>query len=128
MTDLPRGDGGKNHNVPGNGVDEFAVVGSIAYKSNQDPICVAAMDDPGPANNETNPGTYVFWATVQHVHAAEGGQAIVGNVNASPEGVGAREKTGGQPHAQLAYAPGVAMPRQVEAERAAVPRAGGAGV
>jgi hypothetical protein len=26
--------------------------------------------------------------TVQHVHVAEGGQAIVGNVSASPEGVG----------------------------------------
>ena len=56
------GDGGKNHNVPGNGVDEFAVVGSIAYNSNQDPICVAAIDDPGPANYDTNPGTHVFWS------------------------------------------------------------------
>jgi len=27
--------------------------------------------------------------TVQHVRVAEGGQAIVGNVNATPEGVGA---------------------------------------
>ena len=33
--------------------------------------------------------------TVQHVHVAEGGQAIVGNVNAPAEGVGAREKIGG---------------------------------
>jgi hypothetical protein len=64
--------------------------------------------------------------TVQHVHVAEGGQAIVGNVNA-PEGVGARKKSEDQPHA-LAYAPGVAMPRQIEAERATVPRAGSAGV
>src|ERR1700674_2745216 len=30
--------------------------------------------------------------TVQHVHVAESGQAIVGNVNAAPEGVGARKK------------------------------------
>ena len=30
--------------------------------------------------------------TVQHVHVAEGGQAIVGNVNATPEGVGAPKK------------------------------------
>jgi hypothetical protein len=66
--------------------------------------------------------------TVQHVHVAEGGQAIVGNVNASAEGVGAQKKIGVQPHAQLAYAPGVEMPRQIEAERAAVPLAGGAGV
>jgi hypothetical protein len=66
--------------------------------------------------------------TVQHVHVAEGGQAIVGNVNAPPEGVGAREKRGDQPHAKLTYAPGVEMPRQVEAERATVPSPGGAGV
>ena len=65
--------------------------------------------------------------TVQHVHVAEGGQAIVGNVNASAEGVGATEKVKEQPHA-LAYAPGVAMPRQIEAERATVPSAGGARV
>jgi hypothetical protein len=65
--------------------------------------------------------------TVQHVHVAEGGQAIVGNVNAPTEGVGARKKVGDQPHA-LAYAPGVEMPRQVEAERATVPRAGRSGI
>jgi len=64
---------------------------------------------------------------VQHVHVAEGGQAIVGNVNAPAEGVGARKKSEVQPHA-LAYAPGVEMPRQIEAERATVPRAGGSGV
>jgi hypothetical protein len=65
--------------------------------------------------------------TVQHVHVAEGGQAIVGNVNAPDEGVGAQKKSEGQPHAQLTYAPGVEMPRQIEAERATVPSAGGAG-
>jgi hypothetical protein len=65
--------------------------------------------------------------TVQHVHVAEGGQAIVGNVTSPTEGVGARKKSEDQPHA-LGYAPGVAMPRQIEAERATVPRAGGAGV
>jgi hypothetical protein len=58
--------------------------------------------------------------TVQHVHVAEGGQAIVGNVNAPPEGVGAR-KSEDQPHAKLTYAPGVEMPRQIETERATVP-------
>ena len=58
--------------------------------------------------------------TVQHVHVAEGGQAIVGNVNASAEGVGARNKKEVQPHA-LAYAPGVAMSCDIEAEREAVP-------
>jgi hypothetical protein len=60
--------------------------------------------------------------TVQHVHVAEGGQAIVGNVSAPAEGVGARKKSEDQPHA-LAYAPGVEMPRQIEAERATVPSA-----
>jgi hypothetical protein len=64
--------------------------------------------------------------TVQHVHVAEGGQAIVGNVNAPAEGVGARKKTEDQPHA-LGYAPGVEMPRKIEAERATVPRAGSSG-
>ena len=61
--------------------------------------------------------------TVQHVHVAEGAQAIVGNVNTPPEGVETTEKVGGQPHA-LAYAPGVEMPRQIEAERTTVPSAG----
>ncbi len=65
--------------------------------------------------------------TVQHVHVAEGGQAIVGNVNAPAPGVGVHEKAKEQPHA-LAYAPGVEMPRQIEAERLTVPRAGGSGV
>jgi hypothetical protein len=65
--------------------------------------------------------------TVQHVHVADGGQAIVGNVSASAEGVGARKKSEDQPHA-LGYAPGVAMPRQIEAERATVPSSGGARV
>jgi hypothetical protein len=62
--------------------------------------------------------------TVQHVHVAEGGQAIVGNVSAPSPGGGATEKVKEQSHA-LAYAPGVEMPRQIEAERAAVPIAGG---
>ena len=64
--------------------------------------------------------------TVQHDHVAEGGQAIVGNVNAPTEEVGARKKSEDQPHA-LAYAPGVEMPRQIEAERATVPIAGNSG-
>jgi hypothetical protein len=65
--------------------------------------------------------------TVQHVHVAEGGRAIVGNVNAPAHGGGAHEKTGVQPRA-LAYAPGVEMPRQIETERATVPSPGGSGV
>jgi len=58
--------------------------------------------------------------TVQHVHVAEGGRAIVGNVSAPAPGVGAKEKAKEQPHA-LAYAPGVAMSCDIEAEREAVP-------
>ena len=58
--------------------------------------------------------------TVQHVHVAEGGQAIVGNVNAPAEGGRGARKNGDQPHA-LGYAPGIAMPREIKAERVAVP-------
>ena len=64
--------------------------------------------------------------TVQHVHVADCGQAIVGNVTTPAEGVGARKKPEVQPPA-LGYAPGVAMPRQIEAERATVPIAAVAG-
>ena len=59
---------------------------------------------------------------VQHVHVAEGGQAIVGNVSAPAEEVGARKETEDQPYA-LGYAPGVAMPRQIETEWTEVPSA-----
>lgn len=55
------GDNALNHNVPGNGGDEFAVVGSIVYNSNTDPICVSALDNPGPANLDSIPGTHIFW-------------------------------------------------------------------
>jgi hypothetical protein len=61
---------------------------------------------------------------VEHVHVHQGGQAIVGNVNTPAEGAGSRENVGGQPHA-VGYAPGVEMPRQIEAEREAMPVAGG---
>ena len=60
--------------------------------------------------------------TVQHVHVAEGGQAIVGNVSTTAAGGGAIEKSEEQPHA-LGYAPGIEMPRQIEEERAPVPSA-----
>ena len=45
--------------------------------------------------------------TVEHVHVHEGGQAIVGNVEAP--GGGLAPKSGDQPHA-LAHAPGTTMP------------------
>jgi hypothetical protein len=39
------------HNVPGIGIDNFAVVGSIAYKAAQDTGCLGAVDIVAPANN-----------------------------------------------------------------------------
>jgi hypothetical protein len=59
---------------------------------------------------------------VQHVNVGDGGQAIVGNVSPPEPGGGANGKAGEQPDA-LGYAPGVEMPRQIEEERAPVPRA-----
>jgi hypothetical protein len=59
----------------------------------------------------------------QHVHVGEGGQAIIGDVNTPALGVGATEKAKEQPHA-LGYASSLEMPRQIEAERSSVPRAG----
>jgi hypothetical protein len=49
--------------------------------------------------------------TIQHVHVAEGGHAIVGNVSTPTQGGGVLKKSEVQPHS-LGYAPGVAMPRQ----------------
>jgi hypothetical protein len=49
-----------NHNVPGNGTDYFAVVGSIAQNSAQDGVCVAAVDFVGPANFDAVAGTHAF--------------------------------------------------------------------
>ena len=63
---------------------------------------------------------------VEHVNVHAGGQAVVGNVSAPAPGGGAREKNGEQPHA-LGYAPGITLPREIEAERVAVPSAGCAG-
>jgi hypothetical protein len=56
--------------------------------------------------------------TVEHVHVHNGGQAIVGNVEAPGGGLAA--KSGDQPHAQLAYAPGTTLP-SADASRDAVP-------
>ena len=53
-------DGGINHNVPGNGVDYFAVVGSIAQNAAQDAICLAAVDFVGPANYDSLAGTHLY--------------------------------------------------------------------
>jgi hypothetical protein len=53
-------DGALNHNVPGNGCDYFAVVGSMAQNAANDPICLAAIDLVGPANFDANAGTHFF--------------------------------------------------------------------
>lgn len=64
--------------------------------------------------------------TVEHVHVHSGGQAVVGVVG-TPGG-GDRTKSEDQPHAkEIAYAPGVEMPRPIEAEWSAMPIAGGSG-
>jgi hypothetical protein len=55
-------DAALNHDVPGNGLDEWAVVGSIAQDSNADPICLAAVDNVAPANYDHLPGTHIFVA------------------------------------------------------------------
>jgi hypothetical protein len=64
--------------------------------------------------------------TVEHVHVYPGGQAVVGTVEAGGQGR-VRAKIGEQPDA-IGYAAGLAVPREIEAERAEVPRAGGSGV
>ena len=61
--------------------------------------------------------------TVQHVHVADGGKAVIGNVSTPVLGVGASGKAKEQPHA-LGYAPGVEVPREIEAERVPVPSSG----
>jgi hypothetical protein len=63
---------------------------------------------------------------VEHVHVHQGGQAIVGNVEAA-RGVGASPKTEERPHAkQLAYAPEPTLPCP-DPEREAVRLARGEG-
>ena len=65
--------------------------------------------------------------TVQHVHVAEGGQAIVGNVSGKAAGGGASGKDGEQPHAkQISDARSVALLCDLEAERESMPSASGA--
>jgi hypothetical protein len=60
--------------------------------------------------------------TVEHVHVHSGGQAIVGAVN---QGGGVSSKLEDQPVAQaVTYAPGEALPSEIEAVREAVPSAG----
>jgi hypothetical protein len=57
--------------------------------------------------------------TVEHVHVHQGGQAIVGNVQA---GGGASNNEEGQPHAKtIAHAPGETLQSEIEAVREAVP-------
>jgi hypothetical protein len=63
--------------------------------------------------------------TVQHVHVAEGGQAIAGNAPA--EGAAARKKWRTAPGKAIEYAPSVAMPCTIEAERDMMQSAGRAG-
>jgi hypothetical protein len=61
---------------------------------------------------------------VEHLHVSGGGQAIVGNVSAPTHG--GRKNSEEQPHA-LGYAPSVALPREIEADRTKMPSTSGAG-
>ena len=51
---------GYNSGTPGNGIDYWAVVGSIAANASQDVICLAAIDYVAPANSDNNPGTHTY--------------------------------------------------------------------
>lgn len=54
-------DGGTNNGVsPGNGVDQWSVVGNIAHDSNSWTQCVGAIDHAGPANFDSSAGTHVY--------------------------------------------------------------------
>ncbi len=50
----------ENHNVPGNGGDYIAVVGSIAENSNTYSYCVAAIDIVAPSAVDSVAGTHIF--------------------------------------------------------------------
>jgi hypothetical protein len=58
MNDCPGGT--CNHNVPGDGTDYWAVVGSIAQNASQDTGKLAAIDFVGPANFDAVAGTHGF--------------------------------------------------------------------
>jgi hypothetical protein len=53
--------GQNNGNFPGNGVDYWAVIGSIAQAANQHTVCLAAIDAPGPSQWNTDAGTHIFF-------------------------------------------------------------------
>jgi hypothetical protein len=53
-------EGGNNHNAPGNGVDYFAVIGSIAQNATNWGQCVGALDVVAPAVWDTNAGTHIY--------------------------------------------------------------------
>src|SRR5208283_4472722 len=53
-------EGAKNHNVPGNGTDYFAVIGDVVMNSAQNSICLAALDVPGPSQWDSVAGTHIF--------------------------------------------------------------------
>jgi hypothetical protein len=53
-------EGGRNHNIPGNGFDYFAVVGSIAQNASNWQQCVGALDVVAPAVWDTNAGTHIY--------------------------------------------------------------------
>jgi hypothetical protein len=54
-------DQGRNTNVPGNGVDYLAVIGSIAQAANNSPVCLAAIDGVGITNFDNGAGTHIYF-------------------------------------------------------------------
>jgi hypothetical protein len=85
--------------------------------------CLGRRTEKGKAYGQVTAKTLaVLEALLWGFHNAKSGICFP-----SYERIGARKKSEDQPHAQLGYAPGIEMPRQIEAEREAVPIAGDAG-
>src|SRR5215831_4207242 len=56
------GDNGQNSNIPGNGIDQFAVVGSLTWNANQrDDFPSASIVAVAPANFNSSPGTHILF-------------------------------------------------------------------
>lgn len=62
LTGFATADGGHPSGSPGNGIGEWAVMGSIAQNANQEGLCIGAIDDAGPANFDSFSGTVVYYS------------------------------------------------------------------
>jgi energy-converting hydrogenase Eha subunit B len=52
---------GTDHTLPGPGVDEYAVIGSIAQNAANDVICLGAIDDVAPSPSQPYAGTHILF-------------------------------------------------------------------